>query len=102
MLNKAVYHKTEVPEEVLKLQAITSKYFNPVMEALPIFSDEQLKNIVSPIQFFGGEYDSLLDSVKTAERLKNLFPNSDVHILKDTGYVIRILHIPQFPLYRSL
>lgn len=88
MLNKAVYYKTEVPKEVLEFQAITSKHFNPVMEALPIFSDKELKNIVSPIQFFGGEYDSLIDSVKTAERLKSLFPNADVHILKDTGHVI--------------
>jgi pimeloyl-ACP methyl ester carboxylesterase len=88
MLNKTVYHKAEVPEEVLEFQAIVSKHFNPVMEALPIFSDEQLRNIVSPIQFFGGECDSLIDSVKTAERLKSLFPNADVHILKDTGHVI--------------
>lgn len=88
MLNKAIYHKTDVPEEVLEFQAITSRHFNPVMEALPIFSDKQLKNIVSPIQFFGGECDSLMDSVKTAERLKSLFPNTDVHILKDTGHVI--------------
>lgn len=29
-----------------------------------------------------------MDSVKTAERLKSLFPNTDVHILKDTGHVI--------------
>lgn len=88
MLNKAVYYKTEVPDEVLEFQAITSKHFNPVMEALPIFSDKQLKNIVSPIQFFGGGCDSLIDSVKTAERLESLFPNADVHILKDTGHVI--------------
>ena len=54
MLNKVVYYKTEVPKEVLEFQAITLKHFNPVMEALPIFSDKQLKNIVSPIQFFGG------------------------------------------------
>jgi hypothetical protein len=88
MLNKAVYYKTEVPEEVLEFQAIASKHFNPVMEALPIFNDEQLKKIVSPIQFFGGEHDSLIDSVKTAERLMSLFPNANVHILKDTGHVI--------------
>lgn len=88
MLNKSIYYKTEVPEEVLEFQAITSKHFNPVMEALPIFSDDQLKKITFPIQFFGGEYDSLINSVKTAERLKSLFPNADVHVLKDTGHVI--------------
>jgi pimeloyl-ACP methyl ester carboxylesterase len=88
LLNKAVYYKTEVPKEVHEFQSVTSKHFNPVMEALPIFSDEQLKKITFPVQFFGGEYDALLNTIGTAERLKRLFPNADVHILKDTGHVI--------------
>ena len=88
MINRSIYHKTEVPPEVLEFQAIASKHFNPVIEKLPIFSDAQLKKITFPTQFFGGECDSLIDSVKTAERLKNLLPSADIHILKDTGHVI--------------
>jgi pimeloyl-ACP methyl ester carboxylesterase len=96
LLNKAVYYKTEVPDEVLEFQAIVSKHFNPVIETLPIFSDEQLKNIASPIQFIGGENDSLINSVRTAERISNLFPHADVHVLKDTGHVI----IDKFPVVK--
>lgn len=96
LLNKAVYYKTEIPNEVLEYQAIVSKHFNPVMETLPIFSDKQLKKISSPIQFIGGEHDSLIDSVKTAERILRLFPNADVHVLKDTGHVI----IDKFPVVK--
>lgn len=88
MLNKAVYHKVVVPETVLEFQAITAKHFNPVIEALPIFNDDQLKRITFPVQFFGGECDSLIDSIKTAERIKNILPDADIHILKDTGHVI--------------
>jgi pimeloyl-ACP methyl ester carboxylesterase len=88
MLNRSIYHKTEVPPEVLEFQAITSRHFNPVLETLPIFSDAQLKKITFPIQFFGGECDALINSVKTAERLKKLVPHSDIHILKDTGHAI--------------
>jgi pimeloyl-ACP methyl ester carboxylesterase len=92
-INKLIYHKTQVPTEVLEFQAIASKYFNPVKEALPIFTDTQLKKLAFPIQFFGGDCDALIDSVKTAERLKNLLPHSDIHILRDTGHAI----IDQFP-----
>lgn len=87
-LNKSIYHKTKMPSEVLEFQAIATKHFNPLLETLPIFSDAKLKKITFPIQFFGGECDALIDSVKTAERLKTLLPHSDIHILKDTGHVI--------------
>lgn len=93
MLSKAIYYKTAVPDAVLDFQAIVSKHFNPVVEALPIFSDEQLKQVICPIQFFGGDHDALIDSVKTAERLKSLYPRAEVHLLPDTGHVI----IDRFP-----
>jgi pimeloyl-ACP methyl ester carboxylesterase len=88
ILNKAVYHKIVVPESALEFQAITAKHFNPVLETLPIFSDEQLKKITFPVQFFGGECDSLINSIKTAERLKSILPDADIHLLKDTGHAI--------------
>lgn len=97
MLAKAVYHKAEVPVEVLDFQALVSKHFNPTIEPLPIFNDAQLSKIISPIQFFGGECDSLIDTVKTGNRIISLFPNADVHILKDTGHVI----IDQFPVIKD-
>lgn len=88
MLNRAVYHKTAVPDTVLEFQALASRHFNPVAEPLPVFTDSQLSKIKSPLQFFGGDRDALIDSVKTAKRLRNLFPDADVHILGDTGHVI--------------
>lgn len=88
LLNKAIYHKVEIPPQVLEFQTVVSKYFNPVMEAIPVFSDAELKKITAPIQFFGGDHDALIDSVKTGARLKRFFPNSEIHILKDTGHAI--------------
>jgi pimeloyl-ACP methyl ester carboxylesterase len=93
LLNKAIYHKVKAPPELLEFQAIVSRHFNPVMETIPVFSDEQLKKITARIQFFGGDHDALIDSVKTGERLKRILPHLDIHILKDTGHVI----IDQFP-----
>lgn len=88
MLNKAIYHKAAVPEQVMIFQTLAATHFNPIMEPLPIFTDEQIKNLSLPVQFFGGDHDGLIDSVKTAKRIKDNCTNADVHILKDTGHVI--------------
>ena len=97
MITKAVCYKTELPPEALEFQSVTAKHFNPVLEAIPVFTDTQLKKITAPVQFFGGDHDALIDSVKTAERLKKLLPHSEIRILKDTGHVI----IDQFAAIRS-
>ena len=88
LLNRAIYHKTAIPSQVLEFQAIVSKYFIPVMETIPLFSDEMLKQISAPIQYFGGDHDALIDSVETGERLGKLLPHAEIHILKDTGHAI--------------
>lgn len=88
LISKEVYYKTKIPAEVIEFQSLASKHFNPVMESIPIFNDEQLKRINAPIQFIGGDHDSLINTVKTARRILQLFPNTDIQILEDTGHVI--------------
>lgn len=88
LLNKSIYHKTEVPNEVLEFQYLVSKHFIPLFDAIPIFTNKQLKKITAATQYFGGDHDSLINSVKTGKRLKNLLPTSEINILKDTGHVI--------------
>jgi len=88
LLNKALYHHTEVPAEVLNFQAVISKHFNPLMEEIPIFSDDMLMTLQAPLQYLGGDHDALLDSQETEERLKKLVPHADIKILNDTGHVI--------------
>ncbi len=88
MLNRLIFHKTQVPAKVLEFQETISKHFLPVLEAIPIFNDEQLANITAPVQYFGGDHDALIDSVKTGQRLERALPHSEINILKDTGHVI--------------
>lgn len=97
LLNRAVYYKTVVPGEVLDFQRISALHFNPLMEALPIFSDNDLRTLKMPVQFFGGDHDALINSVKTGQRLKKLVPHSEIHILENTGHVI----IDQFPVIQD-
>lgn len=51
LLNKAIYHKTEVPVEVLNFQSLVSKHFIPLLEVIPVFSDAQLGRITAPCSF---------------------------------------------------
>lgn len=88
LLNRLVYHKTEISDEIYKFQAIVSKHFIPLSTAIPILRDDELRKITAPVQYFGGDSDALLDSSETGKRLKNILPASEIHILKDTGHVI--------------
>ena len=88
LLNKAIFHKTAIPSQVLEFQSVVARHFLPVMEKIPLFTDEALKKISGPVQFFGGDRDALINSVKTGERLKKLVPYSETHILFDTGHAI--------------
>ena len=97
MINKAIYHTTEVPSQVLEYQSIVSRHWNPITEVLPVFTDVEIQALTSPVQYFGGDHDALIDSVKTGERLRRLLPHADIHILEDTGHVI----IDQFPAIKA-
>lgn len=86
-LNNLIYRGVEVPEEVLTFQKIVSTHFNPLLETLPIFSDRELSRLTMPVQYFGGTYDVLLNTEKTAERISSRIPSAEVHVL-ETGHVI--------------
>jgi pimeloyl-ACP methyl ester carboxylesterase len=88
MLNKVIYHKVVMPREILEYQALVSRHFHPVTEALPVFSDEQLGRLTMPIQYFGGDRDALLNTKKSVERLRSLLPKAEAHLLTDTGHAI--------------
>jgi pimeloyl-ACP methyl ester carboxylesterase len=87
-LNALVYHKATVPREAAAHQALIGAHFNPIVEPVPTFADEELQRLVMPVQYFGGDKDALLDSGKSARRLEALAPAAEVHVLPDTGHVI--------------
>jgi hypothetical protein len=88
LLNKLIYHKVVVPKEILEYQSLVSEYFRPVTESLPMFTDEQLSALAMPLQYFGGDHDSLLDTRKAVARLSALLPHSEARLLEDTGHAI--------------
>lgn len=91
MLNRIVYHRAAVPREVLDFQSLVSAHFRPVMEVIPLFSDDELRALGSfavPVQYFGGDRDALLDTRGSAARLRALVPGAEINLLEDTGHVV--------------
>ena len=97
MLNRLIYHKTAMPPQLLEIQAVVSANFKPVTEQIPLFTDGQLQKLHMPIQYFGGDHDAILDTARTAERLRKLTPQAEIHVLNDTGHLI----IDQFDVVRD-
>ena len=87
-LAKAIYHNVQIPKEIIDYQAIVSKYFRHVTETLPIFTDEQLRALHVPIQYFGGAHDVLLDAKTSVKRLHTLIDNAEAHLITDSGHAI--------------
>ena len=89
---KKLERKTRIKYRLLKTNAafrsITIPTPKPMIESIPIFSDNQLKRVVAPLQLLCGDHDVLLDSNGTAERLNRNLPKSQIHLFKDTGHVI--------------
>lgn len=90
LINKALFYKTPQVNDsnFIKYQQHVNTYFKPVVEPIPILSDNMIKKINFPVQYFGGDHDVILDSLKTAERFKRLLANMEINILKETGHVI--------------
>jgi len=87
-INKIIYYKEPVNEEVNKFGKLIFSYYNPRFDNLPIFSDGELSKLTMPVYYLGGEKDALLRSQESANRLTKLLPAAKVEVLKETGHVI--------------
>ena len=76
-----------IPKEVLDFMNLIVESYDPI-PYLPIFSDEQLKNLNMPVLFIGGEDDMIIDALESAKRLSTLVPDAEIHLLKNTGHVL--------------
>ncbi len=75
-----------IPQEMLDYQKLLGKNFNFRKEVIPLFSDEQLKQLKMPSVLFVGEKDVMLHSLESAERFTRLVPNAKVNVLKGEGH----------------
>lgn len=87
-LNRLVYGNHPIPAEAAAFGNLVMQHFNPRMESIPIFSDDELKRLTMPTLLIVGEQDALLPSTKTATRLQQLLPAIQVNMLPGAGHVL--------------
>ncbi len=72
---------------------LIARNFNPRMEEIPLFSDVELSRLKMPLLLAVGEYDSMISSGKTAQRLQHLLPHTRVLMLP-AGHMLINLNQP--------
>jgi len=77
----------EVPKEVCDVTEMMMSHFNPRMGSLPTFDDEALKKLSMPVLYMAGSKDKLLQTQKSADRVKVLIPTNDIRIM-DRGHAL--------------
>lgn len=87
-LFKIINGNVDMPEIILKYQALITKNFNSRREPIPIFSDNEIRHLTMPVFLFVGAKDIMLHSLETADRLKKLVPNARINILPEGGHSI--------------
>ncbi|MFD6396631.1 alpha/beta fold hydrolase [Nocardia sp. NPDC060249] len=66
---------------------LTFTHFSPRPGKLPIFRDEQLREVDIPVLIIVGERDALFDSARTAERART-FARGEVRLLPGVGHAL--------------
>ncbi len=81
----------QIPAEILNYQKLIAFCFNARQEAIPAFTDEQLKRLGMPGIVFLGMKDILLRSDETAARVRALMPSFEVRELPELGHSLAFL-----------
>jgi pimeloyl-ACP methyl ester carboxylesterase len=87
-IKQLVNHKVVLPTEALEFGNLVQKYFKPLTEVLPVFSDEEIRRLTMPVYYAAGDQDSILDTLASAERLRQLLPHATVKVLEDVGHLV--------------
>lgn len=67
---------------------LVHKHYRPRRDQLPIFSDEQLQALTTPLFVIVGADDRMLDSHDTARRLNKLVRHATVMMVPDAGHAL--------------
>ncbi len=77
-----------IDEIMLNYQKLIAKHFNFRKVTIPIFSDDELKNLTMPVALFVGGKDIMLHSEKTAKRLGEILHHVEINLIADEGHSI--------------
>jgi pimeloyl-ACP methyl ester carboxylesterase len=86
-MNPVIAGEQSIPQEVFDFINLIIEHFNPV-EELPLYTDEQLVLLTMPVLSIIGENDVIIDAQQSAQRLAQIVPAAEIHLLPDCGHVI--------------
>ncbi|MEU4836029.1 alpha/beta fold hydrolase [Streptosporangium sp. NPDC023615] len=78
----------ERDRQALDAVVLTFTHFNPRRERLPVFPDDALRGLTMPVLVIVGGRDAMLDSYRTARRVRACVPRSTVILLPETGHAV--------------
>ena len=87
-INRIVSGNIPVDPRFEEFSLLVARYFIQLTEKLPVFDDEKLKQISSPVLYIGGNRDALLPTRAAADRLRKLLPDAEIRVLEGIGHVI--------------
>jgi len=85
---RSLYGNKSISKESIQYITFISKHFKPRTGKIPVFSDEQLRQLTMPLLCIAGERDVMLNSAQTAERVHALLPNADMRVVPGAGHVL--------------
>lgn len=85
---RLVLGPTRVPGAFIDYMQLIQKHYRPRRDQLPVFSDEQLQTMTTPLFVIAGAADRMLDSHDTARRVARLVPRAAVTLVPNVGHAI--------------
>lgn len=80
--------KQNMPEEAIEFSLLLAKSFRPIMDPIPLLSDEALRKLTMPVKVLVGGRDVMIDSRQTLERLSALVPHAACLLLPDAPHAL--------------
>lgn len=87
-IDSSITQGVKLPKEVEEFIILIFQGYNPITVALPVFTDEQIRQLTMPILFVAGEEDVMIDTAAAAHRVSQLVPDAEIHMLPGIGHMI--------------
>lgn len=78
---------TAMPKEVLEFLKLVMENFNPITEALPVLTDEQMCLLTMPVLYIAGTNDVTMNVTKAAHRLSSLLPHANINLTEGSHVI---------------
>ena len=87
-INKITFGRQPIHPEAVRIMNVIMTNFKPRIGPQQLYSDADLQRLDMPVFYIGGLQDALIDSSKTADRLRQTVKNVTVELLPDFGHVL--------------